>query len=89
VGVKVHPHPDLELIDAKPFGRRPALADSLYYVVRCRLDKTAVAETDPVDRLPAVVCRCDDTCNTARVVDLAPNLVVVDELSDWNHPVGG
>src|SRR5206468_3319557 len=53
-----------------------------------RLDEAAVPQAHAVNRLPAVMCHGQDTCNTIRVVDLATDLLVLDELPDRNHSRG-
>ena len=80
--------PDLELVDAQPLRLRAPLAHGLDDVVGGRLDVAAVAQAHAEDGLDAVGLRRDDPRRAVRVVDLAADLIALDELADLDHAVG-
>src|SRR5688572_24152258 len=88
MGMQVETHARLELIDAEPGRLRAALGDGLHEMIGRRLDEAPVTQGHAVDRLDAVRLDGDDTGDASGVVDLASDLLVLDELPDGDHSFG-
>jgi hypothetical protein len=85
MGVKVHPHPDLELVDPQPTWLRAALGHGLYNVVGSSFDKAPIAQADPNYVLAAVCLGGDDRGYAVGVVYLETNPIPLNELPDRDH----
>ena len=87
MGVEVQPHPHLELVDAQPARLSASLARGFDHVIRRSLDEATVTETHSPHRLAPVGLDSHDAGGSTRVVDLSPDLLVLDDLADRDHPV--
>ena len=87
VWVEVQTHPRLELVDAQPRGRGASLRNGLHDVIGRGLDVRAVAEVDAPHRLRSVRLHRNDARRAMRVIDLAPDLLVLDQPADRHHSV--
>ena len=89
MGVQVHAHAHCKLVEPQPLWRRAAFADRLDDVVGRRLDELAIAELHSPNRLPAVGLDRDDAGGSVGVVDLAADLLALDELPDRDEALRG
>src|ERR687888_840476 len=84
--MQVQAHAWLELVDPQQNRRSPPLVNRLDDVVGGRFDKGPVPKLDAEDRLDAIRLHCDDASRSGRVVDLAADLLLLDDPADRHHP---
>ena len=86
--MEMHPDSGSELVYPQPPGLSAALVHSLDDMITGRLDEAAVPQRETEDLFESVRLNSDDFGHAIRVVDLAPDLVLLDQLADWDHSLG-
>src|SRR6266540_2219011 len=86
--MKVQPHSRLKLINAQPLWRGTTRSHCLDHMIRSRFDEASVSQLNSVDRFASIRLHGQDTSRSVRVIDLATNLLLLNQLSNRHHALG-